>query len=268
MTKAMTMLRSLAACGLLAAGCAVTPGDHDAARRDLAPTGVLRAAINVGNAVIAQRDPQGGPPRGMAPDLAREIARRLQVPVAYVLYDNASKVADDAPRGAWDVAFLAIDPARAAQIDFTSPYAQVAASYLVRQESPLRANGDVDREGVRIAAGERTAYTLFLARTLRHAQLVTAPTSDAALRRFLEQRLEAVAGIRGALADAAARDPSLRLLDGHFMTSDHAVAAPRGRSAGIAWLQAFTEEAKANGFVSRSITASGVRDAEVAPAVR
>jgi polar amino acid transport system substrate-binding protein len=233
-------------------------------RAQLTPTGTLRVGINVGNPVVARADPTGGAPSGVAPDLGREIARRLSVPVTYVLYDNAGKMADAARAGAWDVAFLALDPGRAAEIDFSAPYVQIEGTYLVRRDSPMQAAADIDRPGVRVAVGDKTAYELFLSRTLKHAQLVKAPTSAAAIGRFRTESLDAVAGVKNPLAAEAARDPSLRVVDGAFMMTRQAAGVPKGRAAAAAWLREFIDEAKANGFVERSLRASGVMDAAVA----
>ncbi len=167
---------------------------------DLAPTGRLRVAINFGNPVLAQRDPAGGPPRGVSADLARELGRRLGVPVEYVTYDGAGAVTDALKIGAWDVCFLAIDPVRSAGIDFTAPYVVIEGTYLVPTDSKLREYADVDQDGVRIAVGRGSAYDLYLTRTLKHAQLVRKPTSVAALEMFLTQQLEAAAGVRQSLA--------------------------------------------------------------------
>ena len=265
-----------AACLVLAAGCApVSPVAavrqpqviDDALVRQFAPTGVLRAGINLGNPVIAQRDPAGGAPRGVGPDLAREMARRLGVPITYVTYEIAGKLADAAAQGAWDVAFLAVDPLRVEQMEFSAPYLRIEGTYLVRKDAPFAGIADLDRDGVRIAAGENAAYTLYLQRTLVHARVVTAPTSEAAVEMFRAQNLDAVAGVKNPLVAAAARDPSLRVVDGHFMVIDHGVAVPRGRPASLAWMRRVVEEAKADGFVERSLRASGVADATIAPGV-
>ncbi len=236
-----------------------------ALRSEFAPTGVLRIGVNFGNPVIAQRDPGAGEPRGVGPELGREIARRLGVGAAYVAYETAGAMADGAREGAWDVAFLANDPARAADIAFSAPYVLIEGTYLVRRDSPLRSVADADRDGVRIAVGDKTAYDLFLTRTLKHARLVKAPTSKAAIALFLSENLDAVAGVKNPLAAAAARDPGLRLVEGNFMVIGQAAGVPRARSDAARWLREFIEEAKASGFVARALAASGVADAAVAP---
>jgi polar amino acid transport system substrate-binding protein len=235
------------------------------ALRELAPTGVLRAAINFGNPVLAQKDPATGEPRGVSAALARELARRLGVPVAFVPYDAAGKVTAAARSGAWDIAFLAIDPARAADISFTPPYVLIEGTYLVRDDSPLRAIGELDREGVRIAAGEGSAYHLYLRRTLKHATLVAVGTSGDSVRHFLDAHLEAAAGVKQPLARFAAQHPGVRLIEGRFMVIEQAMGTPQGRPAAAAYLRAYIEEMKASGFVGRELERSGQKDATVAP---
>jgi polar amino acid transport system substrate-binding protein len=255
--------------GLALAACAMNPPHSSIApeaRAQFAPGGTLRIGVNLGNPVVAQKDPAGGAPRGVGPALGRELAHRLGVPVAYVTYDNAGKMADAVKAGAWDVAFLAVDPARAADIDFTAPYVQIEGTYLVRRDSPLRDAAEVDRPGIRVAVGDKTAYDLFLTRTLRHATLVKAPTSLAAVERFRAEGLDAAAGVKNPLAAEAARDPSLRLVDGAFMVIGQAAGVPRGRPLAAASLREFIEEMKASGFVARALRESGVDDATVAPA--
>jgi polar amino acid transport system substrate-binding protein len=225
--------------------------------RDLAPTGRLRAAINFGNPVLAQRDPATGEPRGVSVDLARELGRRLAVPIDLIPYDAAGKVVDAVKTGAWDVAFLAVDPDRAAEIDFTAPYLVIEATYAVPVDSPLRAIEDVDREGVRIAVGAKSAYDLYLTRALKHARLVRAPTSPAAVELFQRERLEAVAGVKQPLLQLAKVDPRVRLIDGRFMAIEQAMGTPRGREGAASYLRLFVEEMKASGFVARSLEGSG-----------
>ncbi len=248
-------------------GCATTSAPPEAVR-ELAPTGKLRAAINYGNPVLAQRDPATGQPRGVSADLARELGKRLGVPVEFVTFDAAGKVFDAMGSGAWDVAFLAIDPARAAGIDFTAPYVIVEGGYLVPVSSPLRAIGDVDREGVRIAVGNKSAYDLYLSRTLKRAQLVRAPTGPASLELFVKEKLEVAAGVKQPLVKFAQTNPDVRVMDGRFMVIEQAMGTPRGREAGARYLREFVEEMKASGFVAAGFARSGQVDAAVAPPAR
>jgi polar amino acid transport system substrate-binding protein len=233
-------------------------------RSEIAPTGVLRAGVNFGNPVIAQKDPAGGAPRGVGPELARELARRLGVELAYVTYDTAGKMADAVKQGAWDVAFLAGDPERAGEIAFSAPYVQIEGTYMVRKDSKLRRIGDFDREGLRIAVGSKTAYDLYLSRTMKNAGLVRCASSLAAIDEFLSKHLDAVAGVKNPLVAAAAKNASLRVIEGNFMVIGQACGVPRGREAAARYLSAFIEEAKASGFVADALRASGVTDATVA----
>jgi polar amino acid transport system substrate-binding protein len=232
---------------------------------DLAPNGRLRAAINFGNPVLAQRDPATGAPRGVTVELAQELGRRLGVPVDFVPFDAAGKVFDAIKTGAWDVAFLAIDPVRAAEIDFTPPYVVIEGTYLVPANSPLRTVDEVDREGVRIAAGQASAYELYLTRALKHAKLIRAPGSAAAVEIFLNDRLEALAGVRQALVEVAKTHANLRLMPGRFMAIEQAMGTPKGRKAGAEYLRAFIETMKSSGFVADALARSGQTDATVAP---
>jgi polar amino acid transport system substrate-binding protein len=262
MRPTMRALVLLAA--LLVAGCATSPADPSLVR-EFAPGGTLRIGVNYGNPVIAQKDPAGGAPRGVGPELGRELARRLDVPVSYVTYDTAGKMANAVRVGAWDVAFLAVDPARAADIAFSRPYVQIEGTYLVRRDSPLRSVEDVDRPGIRVAVADRSAYALFLSRHLKHATLVKAPTSNAAVELFLTGDLDAAGGVKNPLVAAAAKDPSLRVIDGHFMVIGQAAGVPSGRENAVRYLAAFIEEMKKSGFVARALHDSGVTDATVAP---
>jgi polar amino acid transport system substrate-binding protein len=249
----------------LLAACAMTPATAPSVRSEIAPSGVLRIGVNLGNPVIAQKDPDGGAPRGVGPELGRELGRRLGVPVAYVTYDTAGKMADAVREGAWDVAFLANDPARASDIAFAPAYVQIEGTYMVRSDSALRAIADVDRDGISVAVGDKTAYDLFLSRTLQHARLVKAPTSKAAIALFLSQNLDAVAGVKNPLVAAAAKDPGLRVIAGNFMVIGQAAGVPNGRPAAARYLSDFITEAKATGLVARYLAESGVTDATVAP---
>jgi polar amino acid transport system substrate-binding protein len=233
--------------------------------KDLAPDGKLKAAINFGNIVLAQQDPATGEPRGVSSDLARELGRRLGVPVEFATYDTAGKVSDAVGTGAWTICFLANEPARAAEIAFTAPYVVIEGTYVVRSDSPLRRVADVDREGIRVAVGHKTAYDLYLTRTIKHAELVRAPDSAAALEMFLSDGLDAGAGVRQPLVRFAQSHPDLRVMDERFMAIEQAMGVPKGRDAGARYLGRFIEEMKASGFVAAGLRRSGQDDALVAP---
>ena len=247
---------------LFLAGCVtpdVVPTDTV---RDIAPSGRLRAAINFGNTVLAQKEPLGG----VSIDLARELARRLGVPIELVAYDAAGKVTADATRGAWDIAFVARDPDRAKDIEFTEPYVIIEGAYMVPASSPLQKVEDVDREGVRIAVSRGSAYDLFLSRgVIKRATLVRAPSPPASIEQFAKERLEAAAGVRQPLVDYAKAHPEFRVLPGRFMVIEQAMALPRGRPLAARYLREFIDELKASGFVAASLERSGQKDAAVAP---
>jgi polar amino acid transport system substrate-binding protein len=233
--------------------------------RELAPTGRLRAAINFGNSVLAQPDPAGGPPRGVSGELARELARRLGVGIDYVTFDAAGKVFEALKEGLWDVAFLAVDPVRAAGIAFTAPYVMIEGVYLVPTDSGLHTVEDVDRDGVRVAVAQGSAYDLYLSRSLKHATLLRQPSGPEALEMFMRDRLEAAAGVRQPINAFAQAHPDTRVIPGRFMAIEQAMGTVKGREAGIACLRTFIEEMKASGFVARALEASGQGDATVAP---
>jgi polar amino acid transport system substrate-binding protein len=256
--------------GILAVCCTLAAARADEGSmgiaKIIAPTGHLRAAINFGNPVLAQKDPQTGAPRGVSVDLARELGRRMGVPVDFVTYDAAGKVFDALEADAWDVAFLAIDPVRSNEISFTAPYVLIEGTYVVPDGSPLRAIEDVDRAGVRVAVGRGSAYDLYLTRALRHAQLVRVTTSADAMDAFLHDGLEAAAGVKQPIVAFAGTHPSLRVLPGRFMVIEQAVGIPKAHDAGAPYVRTFVEEMKASGFVAKALAASGQADASVAPA--
>jgi polar amino acid transport system substrate-binding protein len=231
----------------------------------LAPSGKLRTAINFGNTVLAQKDPAGGAPRGVSAELARELARRLGVPIEYVTFDAAGKVFDALKRGAWDVAFMAIDPVRSAGIEFTGPYVVIEGAYLVPASSPLQTVEDVDRDGVRVAVARGSAYDLYLTRTLKHAKLVREPSGPEALALFRRDELEVAAGVKQPIVAFAKEHPDTRVIPGRFMVIEQAMGAPKGRDAGARYLRKFVEEMKASGFVADALAKSGQTDAAVAP---
>jgi polar amino acid transport system substrate-binding protein len=226
-------------------------------RADLAPTGTLRVGINYGNPILAQGGPAAGDLRGIAVDLGRELARRIGVPVELVPYDAAGKMTDAVKTGAWDVAFLAVDPARAADISFTAPYVEIEGTYLVPAGSPLRTVEDVDRDGVRVAISAKSAYDLFLSRSLQHAQIVRAPSIPASIDLFASDKLEAVAGVRQALVTAAAKLPGSRARRA-VLVIPQAAGMPNGREAGARYLRQFIEDAKASGLVAQALKKSGL----------
>jgi polar amino acid transport system substrate-binding protein len=229
---------------------------------ELAPSGKIRAGINFGNALLAKRDADGTP-RGIAVELAQELSRRVGGSLEIVSYAAAGKMTDGAKAGAWDVAFLATDPDRAAEIIFTMPYLEVHTSYLVPAGSPLRAPADVDREGIRIAVSAKSAYDLFLTRELKRAQLVREATPDASVDLFFAERLDALAGLNPLLIDLAEKHPGTRVLDGHFTVVQQAVGVPKGRDAAAKYLAQFIADIKVSGLVAALIKKNNIRGVSI-----
>jgi polar amino acid transport system substrate-binding protein len=250
----------------MSAGCA-GPGTGSAVRAELGASGTLRAAINFGNPILATRAADGSA-RGVSVDLAREAARRLGLPVELVLFESAGAVVDAVKARRVDLAFVAIDPVRAADMDYTAPYVIIEGAYLVRNDSARQRNDEVDRAGTRIAVGRGSAYDLYLTRALKAATLVHAPTSPAVTDVFLAQGLEVAAGVRQQLEADAKRVGGVRLLPGRFMVIEQAMGVPKGRAASQVWLSGFIEEMKASGFVAEALRRHAIEGAAVAPARR
>lgn len=244
----------------------MTPKAPPAVVAELAPTAKLRAVINLGNPVLAGKDAATGEPRGVSVDLSRELAKRLGVPLELITVTTAAKSVEAIKSGACDIAFVAIDPARAVDMDYTAAYVLIEGAYLVAQGSPIRSNADVDREGVRVVVGAGSAYDLYLTRELKRAQIVRVPTSEMVVQEMLAQRLEVAAGVRQQLEADAKRGAGVRLLDGRFMVINQAMALAKGRPAGARYLAAFVEDMKASGFVAGALARHGIEGAAVAPA--
>ena len=236
-----------------------------AVRSELAPTGKLRVGINYANFLLVTKDPVSGAARGIAPDLAQELSRRARVPVEFVGYDGAGKLAEAVKTGVWDVAFLGAEPAREDEIAITAAYLEIEATYLVPAGSPLRSIADVDREGVRIAVAAKSAYDLFLSRSVQRARLMRVQGIDASFELFVEESLEALAGLKPRLVMDAEKLPGSRVLDGRFTEIQQAIGTPRGRNAAARYLSEFVEDVKASGLVGRAIERHGVRGVSVAP---
>jgi polar amino acid transport system substrate-binding protein len=233
---------------------------------DLAPTGKLRVGINYGNPILAQRDAGSGELRGIAVDLGRELGKRVGVPVDLVGFESAGKMFDAVKAGAWDVAFLAVDPGRAGDISFTAPYIEIEGTYLVPAGSSVRDVADVDRKGVRVGVSAKSAYDLFLSRSLQHAELVRGPTNNAGFELILAGKVDVVAGIRQHLVANAQKLPGSRVLDGRFMAIQQALGTPKGRDVAAKYLHEFIEDVKASGLVAEAIERSGIPGVSVAPA--
>lgn len=240
---------------------AITP----AVRHDLAPTGALRAAINYGNFILATRDKATGESRGVAIDLARELARRLEVPLALVAYDLVGVMVEAAPTNAWDIAFLGSDPLREHLVSFTNAYLEIEATYLVPAGSPLHTADEVDQPGRRVSAPAKANYELFLRRNLARAELVSAEGTEAAIALLTSGKVDALAGLRQALIGLVEKMPGYRMLDGRFMAVQQSIGVPKGRDAGLAYLRGVVEDAKRSGLVAKAIERTGARGVNVAP---
>ncbi len=235
---------------------------------DLAPTGVLRAAINLSNFLLVTKTDWTGAPVGVAPDLAHEVANRLGVPVQYVPFKTPGELADMADKGVWDIGLIGAEPQRAATITFSAAYVEIEATYLVPAGSKLKTLADVDAAGVRIAVMGRSAYGLWLDRNIKHAELVRSETIDSSYAQFERDKLDALAGLRPRLLSDVEKLPGARILDGQFMAVQQAIGTPLKNRAGAAFLRDFVEEAKASGLVARLIERHNVRGLSVAPAAR
>jgi polar amino acid transport system substrate-binding protein len=237
----------------------------DAAKRELAPSGTLRVGLNYQNFLLIRGDAPDGTPQGIAPDLARELASRAGLPLQYVKFPKAGLLADAVSDDAWDVAFLGAEPQRADRIAFSAAYLEIPVTFLVPPGSPIRAIGDIDREGVRIAVAEKSAYDLFLSRKIQKANLVRVAGIDESFRLFADEKLEALSGLKPRLVADAKAMPGSRILDGQITGVQQACGTPRARGQAAAWLKAFIEDIKASGLVERTIRKHGVEGVTVAP---
>ena len=234
-----------------------------ALRAELAPTGTLRVGLNLSNFLLINGKTGSGEPDGVAPDLGREIARRLGVPVALVPFPNPGDLVAAVSTNVWDIGLVGADPLRAGEIAFTPAYVEIEATYLVPAGSPIKAIGDVDKAGVRIAVSERSAYDMYLRRTLQNAKLVHAKGLDASYKLFLDEKLDVLAGLKPRLLEDVAKTPGARLLEGRFTAVQQAIGTPIARKSGAAWLEDFVQEAK-RGMVAQLIAKHGVKGLSVA----
>ncbi len=237
-----------------------------AVRQAFVPTGKLRASINLGNPILANKHPQTGEPYGVSIDLARAFAQQLGVDIELVVFDAAGKSVEAVRSERADIGFFAIDPLRGEGIAFTPPYVLIEGAYMVPQSSAIRSNEEVDRPGVRVTVGKGSAYDLFLTRELQHAEIVRAPTSPKVVDVFVEQMLEVAAGVKQQLEADQQRFAGYRLLPGRFMVIQQAMGLPQSRGAEAAQtLAAFVQEMKASGFVAEALRRHGIQGASVAP---
>jgi polar amino acid transport system substrate-binding protein len=236
----------------------------DKAKAELAPMGVLRAGINLSNFLLVTGRSANGDPEGVSPDMARAIADRLGVPVKYVSFKTPGELADQAGNNVWDIGNIGAEPQRAATIAFTAAYCEIEATYMVPAGSLIKAIGDVDRKGVRIAVSARSAYGLWLENNIKNATLIPVAGLDAAFNKFVDDKLDVLAGLRPGLLKDITKLPGARILDGKFSAVQQAVGTPRANAAGARFLADFVEEAKRSGLVARLIEKHKVKGLSVA----
>lgn len=236
-------------------------------QKAFAPTGKLRASINLGNPILANKHPQTGDPFGVSIDLASAFAKRLGVDIELVVFDAAGKSVEAVRNEQADIGFFAIDPLRGDGIAFTAPYVLIEGAYLVPNASPIRANEEVDRPGIRVTVGKGSAYDLYLTRELKQAEIVRAPTSPTVVDVFVEQQLEVAAGVKQQLEADQQRFAGYRLLPGRFMVIQQAMGMPKSRGAeAAAYLAKFVEDMKAGSVVADALKRHGIQGASVVPA--
>ena len=230
----------------------------DEAISQLTKDGVLRAGINLGNALLVTGEAENGDTVGVSPDMARAIAEALGAEVSYVPFKSPGELADAAATGLWDIGLIAAEPSRAETIAFTAAYVEIEATYLVPAGSAIQSVDEVDKDGVRIAVSGRSAYDLYLTRSLEHAELNRATGADATFELFTSGNFDALAGLRPGLLGVAAKLEGSRILDGYFTTVQQAIGTPKANTEGAAFLAAFAEDAKASGMVKGLIEKHGV----------
>jgi len=242
----------------------MTPKPPSEAVAQLAPTGKLRAVINTGNPVLAKA---GAEPSGVSVDLARELSKRLGVPIEMTVVNTAALSVEALKSKSVDIGFIAIDPVRAADMDFTAAYVLIEGAYMVPPNSSIAKNADVDRPGVRVGVGKGSAYDLFLTRELKQAELVRGSTSQGIVDLVATNKIDVMAGVKQQLESDAKRLPGWHLLDGRFMVIEQAMATPKGRLEGARYLKTYVEEMKSSGFVASALARHGIEGAAVAPPV-
>ena len=238
---------------------------NDKVRAQLAPTGVLRAGINLSNFLLVTGRSESGDPTGVAPDMAREIATALGVPVKYVTFKSPGELGDQVGKDVWDIVLIGAEPQRAEKIQFTAAYVEIEATYMVPKGSPIKSIADVDRKGVRIAVSARSAYDLWLVNNIRNATLVQVSGLDAAYEKFMSDKLEVLAGLRPGLLKDVEKAPGLKILDGKFTAVQQAVGTAKANVEAAGFLADFVEKAKKSGMVQGFIDRHRVKGLTVAP---
>lgn len=232
--------------------------------KDLAPSGKLRIGLNYSNFLIVSGDGPDGSPRGIAPDLGRELARRAGLPFEFIKFDAAGKLFDAVKTAQCDVGFLGAEPQRAAEVEFSPAYLELPVTFLVPAGSPIKGIADIDREGVRVSVSDRSAYDLFLTRNLQKAQIIRTAGIPASYDTFVREKLEALAGLKPRLVEEQARLAGSRILEGEVTSVQQAMGAPKGRAAAARYLREFAEDVKRSGFVARAIEQHQVKGVRVA----
>lgn len=234
--------------------------------KQLAPSGTLRAALNLSNFLLVSGKDAAGEHTGVAPDMARAIAERLGVKLKLVPFPSPGVLADAAGSDVWDICLIGAEPARAEKIAFTPAYVEIEATYLVPPGSPLQRVEEVDRPGMRIAVSQRTAYDLWLVRNIKHAQLVHEQGFDATFDLFVRDKLDAMASLRPRLLTDVKKMPGSRILDGQFTAIQQSIGTLKPHVEATAFLRDFVEQAKASGFVKQLIDRHHIEGLSVAPA--
>jgi len=229
-----------------------------ALRSEFAPTGTLRVGLNMSNFLLTRTDAATGKPLGVAHDLAQELGRRLGLPVELCPYPNPGALADAANKGQWDVGFLGAEPQRANEIDFTAAYVEIESTYLVPAGSALKHANEVDRKGIRIIVPAKAAYELYLSRTINHAELIKEAGADASFKRFVDEKFDALAGLKPRLISDQAKLPGSVIVEGSFTAVQQAAGVPKGRANAAKYLAAFIEDVKASGLVAKAIAENQV----------
>jgi polar amino acid transport system substrate-binding protein len=238
---------------------------NDKAKAELAPTGVLRAGINLSNFLLVTGRAANGNPEGVSPDMAHAIAAKLGVPVSYVPFKTPGELGDQVDNNVWDIGNIGAEPQRAQKIAFTAAYCEIEATYMVPAGSPITSMADVDKKGVRIAVSARSAYGLWLENNIKNATLVPVSGLDAAYDKFVADKFEVLAGLRPGLLKDMEKAPGMKILDGKFSAVQQAVGTPKKNTAGADFLAAFVEDAKKSGLVASFIEKHKVKGLSVAP---
>lgn len=231
---------------------------------EFAPNGILRVGINLGNPLLASFDASTQSFHGISVDLAYQLANTLGLKSEFTSFKTAGNTVEAVKKGDVDLVFVAIDPIRGADVDYSPAYVQIEGAYMVRNDSPLQKNEDVDQAGIDVVVGKGSAYDLFLSREIKHANLVRAVSSQAVVDDFMNQNSDVAAGVKQQLEVDSKRYSNLRLLPGRFMVINQAMGIPKGRNHAGAYLKDFIEAMKSSGFIQDSLIRNGVDGAKVA----